>query len=85
MKKKTWDIGKYIALITILSVGIALAGQIRENTAHRLTQLYFQRDNWIKNLELECGKEAVRCSREKQNMVRDWKLEMDNIHKKIFK
>ena len=81
--KKTWDIGKRVALVTIISVGIAYAGQVRKNTAHRLTQNYFQIRGWVETTERECGKDAKRCSAERQNMVREWKLQVERLGKKI--
>lgn len=81
--KKYWDIGKLIAYITVITVGVSFAGQVRKNTSHRITQMYFQVRGWIEVTERECGKDALRCSAAKQNMVRDWKLQASVLGKKV--
>ena len=83
--KKYWDIGKLVALITVISFGISFGGQVKKNTTHRLTQKYFQTRDWIKDMVRDCGEDAKECSSEKQKMMETWKLEADNLEQKIFK
>lgn len=83
----TWlreNIGLIVKAITVfvfLSGGLwtawGYAGQIKQNTNHRVTQEYWQLIEWTEGMEKKCGPDAKNCAEWKQDMVRQWKTRMD--------